>query len=141
MRLRRWDPVVEFDDLFSRLGSLMNGEWPQLSREGNWLPRTDITEDAETYQLHIELPEVKKEDIQVQVDHGMLTVRGERTQETTDTQHHLTERVFGHFARRFTLPDNVDSSHVEAEYKDGMLYLTLPKTEPDEDKPQLIDIH
>jgi HSP20 family protein len=140
MRLRKWDPVLEFDDLFSRLGTLIGRE-PSLTNGGNWLPRTDISEDEKTYQLHIELPEVKKENIRVSMEHEMLTVTGERSQEQTDTKHHLTERFFGQFSRSFRLPDNIDGNNVHAEFKEGMLYLTIPKTESSSDQPHLIDIH
>ncbi|MBP8154901.1 MAG: Hsp20/alpha crystallin family protein, partial [Nitrospira sp.] len=87
-----------------------------------------------------ELPEVKKDDVKVTVEDGVLTIQGERKQEKEDkgTKYHRIERSYGRFVRSFTLPDSVDESKVKAEYVDGVLLLHLPKSE--KAKPKQIDV-
>jgi HSP20 family protein len=107
---------------------------------GDWAPRVDIAETDKEFSIRAEIPEVKKEDVKVTVDNGVLSLRGERKQEKEEKgkKFHRIERFYGSFTRSFTLPDNVDESKIEASYKDGMLYLTIPKTE--ETKPKAIDV-
>ena len=99
----------------------------------------DDIEDRE-FTIKAEIPEVKKEDVKVVVDNGILTVRGERKaeKEQKDKKFHRVERYYGSFTRSFTLPDHVDENEIEAGFKDGMLYLSLPKTE--EAKPKAIEV-
>ena len=103
-------------------------------------PRVDIAETDKEFSIKAEIPEVKKEDVKVTVDNGVLTIRGERKQEKEekDKKFHRVERFYGSFMRSFTLPDNVDESKIEASFKDGMLNLTIPKTEAT--KPKAIDV-
>lgn len=141
MKLRPWNPAEEFDDLFSRFGSLMNWPSPFSNPNGRWLPATDISETVDNYQLKVELPEMNKEDIKLTIEDGALILSGERKHEKNDEKLHLSERFFGQFTRRFQLPENVDESAIDAKFDSGMLYLTLPKTEPKEQESHWIDIH
>jgi HSP20 family protein len=96
----------------------------------NWSPAVDISENEKRIEIKADLPEVKKEDIEVSVDDGMLTISGERKHEHEDKEgdvHHI-ERSYGSYERSFALPENVDTKKITADCKDGVLTLTLPKS-------------
>jgi HSP20 family protein len=143
MALIRFDPWREIDDLFDRYtrsaGQLRNGS-QEVVASGDWAPRVDIAETDEAFVIKAEIPEVKKEDVKVTVDNGVLTIRGDRKQEKTDNgkKFHRIERHYGSFTRSFTMPDNVDEANVKASFKDGMLNLQIQKTE--EVKPKAIEV-
>jgi HSP20 family protein len=132
MALVKWEPIREIEDLFERYTSKPG--WPNLSREAfsttEWSPKVDITETDKEFAIKAELPEVRKEDIKVNIENGVLSLSGERKQEKEEKgkKFHRIERFYGSFMRSFTLPGNVDGSNIKAEYKDGMLNLSLPKT-------------
>jgi HSP20 family protein len=94
--------------------------------------RVDISEDEKNIYIEAELPGMKKEDVKVTVEDGVLMIRGERKQETEEKKknYHRVERVYGSFSRAFTLGENIDKDNIEAKYEDGVLHLTLPKVEP-----------
>ena len=94
-----------------------------------WSPRVDITEDDRELLVKAELPEMKKDDVKVTVEDGMLTISGERKQEKEEKgkKYHRVEREYGSFMRCFTLPDAVVADQVTAEFKDGLLAVHLPK--------------
>ena len=94
-----------------------------------WSPRVDIVEDDKEILVKAELPEMKKEDVKVEVDQGVLTVSGERKMEKEEKnkKYHRIEREYGSFVRSFTLPPEVVADKVNAEFKDGMLMVHLPK--------------
>lgn len=140
MRLQKWDPFRGFDTLFDRFG-MGRGFELQPMTESQWTPAVDITEDDKAFYLKVELPEIHKEDVKVEVNDGVLTLTGERHMENTDLTQHRIERYYGHFTRSFTLPDYVLGSDIDATFRDGMLYLTLPKTEAEGHKPMAIEIH
>jgi HSP20 family protein len=107
-----------------------------------WVPAVDIFEtDAHEVVLKAELPEMKREDISVTFENGVLTLRGERKfdQETKQENYHRVERRHGTFSRSFTLPNTVDPSRISAAYKDGILTIRLPQRE--EAKPKQIDVN
>jgi HSP20 family protein len=127
MSLVRWNPFEEFDHVFkSRTPAFTRGG----SLVADWAPSVDIVESDNEFLIKAELPEVKKEDIKVNVEHGVLTLSGERSSEKTDEKAHRTERFYGSFSRSFTLPENINKEDIVAENKDGMLYLHLPKSKP-----------
>ena len=143
MALVKWDPWREIDDLFHRytraVGMPRTGN--QASMEpGDWSPQVDIAETDKEFVIKAEIPEVKKEDVKVTVENGVLTIRGERKQETEEKgkKFHRIERHYGSFTRSFTLPDNVDAANIKASFKDGMLGLTIQKTA--EAKPKSIEV-
>jgi HSP20 family protein len=143
MSLVRFDPWREIDDLFDRytraVGQPRAGN-QDVAATGNWAPRVDIAETDKAFVIKVEIPEVKKEDVKVTVDNGILTIKGDRKQEKTDNgkKFHRIERYYGSFTRSFTLPDNVDETNVKAIFKDGMLNLQIQKTE--EVKPKAIEV-
>ena len=151
MSMVRWDPLRDLEEMGDRLNRVFGG----LSRSGStrslqgdrealtmpdWAPMVDIAETDEEFLIKAEIPEVKKEDVKVSIENGVLTIRGERKQEKEEQgkRYHRVERYYGSFLRTFTVPDNVDESRVKAEFKDGVLNLHLPKSE--KAKPKAIDV-
>jgi HSP20 family protein len=138
MKLTRWDPFRELEDMSNRLNRIFGSRpaaRPESGREDvsvpDWAPTVDITESAEEYLIKVELPEVKKEEIKIRAQDGVLTIEGERRRESEEKgkKFHRVERSYGMFARSFTLPDSVEEEKIEADFKDGMLNLHLPKSE------------
>ncbi len=136
MNLVKWDPFRELEDVSNRLNRLF---WrsPIRSRSDrelfaatDWTPSVDISETETAYLIKAEIPGVNKEDVKVTIQDGMLTIQGERKmeKEEKDKKFHRIERSYGSFVRSFTLPDNVDESAVQAEFKNGMLNVTLTKS-------------
>jgi len=151
MSLIRWDPFRELEDMSSRLNRIFGHAMlprttatPDVARDAmtvfDWAPTVDIAETAEEFHIKAELPEVKKEDVKVSVDGGVLRLEGERKQEKEEKgkKYHRVERSYGSFLRTFILPDNVDDTKVRAEFKDGVLNVRLPKTE--KAKPRAIEV-
>lgn len=142
MNITSWHPFREMDDFFRTYDRALS---TNRSREGqlntDWTPSVDITENDDEFLIKAELPEVNKEDIDVNVDNGVLTLSGERKSESRDEKEHRVERFYGSFSRSFSLPENVSSDAIRAESKDGMLYLHLPKSEQEKPKKIQVDIH
>lgn len=143
MQLTKWDSFREMEDMFDRYTRALS--WPRRGSQevvatGDWAPRVDIAETDKEFSIKAEIPDVKKEDVKVSVENGVLTIKGERKQEKEEKnkKFHRVERFYGSFTRSFTLPDNVDENKIEASFKDGMLNLTIPKTA--ETKPKAIDV-
>ena len=110
---------------------MTNGERKEAISVTEWSPLVDITEDDKEYLVKAEIPEMKKEDIKINVHDDVLTVSGERKYEKEEKgkKYHRVERAYGSFLRSFALPENADGSKISAEYKDGMLTVHLPKSE------------
>jgi len=117
--------------------------WSGLSRQSQlftgWTPALDLYQDKDNVTAAVELPGMRKEDIEISLHDGMLSISGERKSETKKEEAARTERYFGKFRRSITLPAQVDSNKVTASYKDGILTVTLPKAE--EAKPKQIQIN
>ena len=105
-----------------------------------WLPLVDITEDDKQYLIKAELPEVRKDDVKVTVENGVLTLSGERKfeKEEKEKKYHRIERAYGSFTRSFTVPDDADDTKVSAEFKDGLLTVRLAKNE--KARPKSIEV-
>lgn len=137
MNLIKWDPWKELEEVSDRLNNLFRrtpelpGPGQSLLKVADWSPSVDITENETAYLIKAEIPEVKKEDVQVTIKDGMLTIQGERRQEKEEKgkKFHRIERSYGSFARSFQVPSDVDENAVKAEFKDGMINVTLPKSE------------
>jgi len=145
MNMQVWNPFQEFENMlerYSKSGASNLGK--QLDTElsfADWAPSVDIEEEEDKYVIKADLPGVDKKDIDVKLENGVLSIRGEKQTETETgkgTKRHRTERFHGTFARSFTLPDAVKADNVNASYKDGVLELSIPKAE--EAKPKSIDI-
>lgn len=135
MAIVKWDPFREFDELQTRLGRLfpMRAGRRPLDEEtffADWSPAADVQETDTEFLIKADLPEVTKEDVKVQVEDGVLTVQGERRreEETNGKRFHKVEREYGKFVRRFALPIEIDATKVQAEFKNGVLNVHLPKT-------------
>ncbi|MGV6826438.1 MAG: Hsp20/alpha crystallin family protein [bacterium] len=139
MQMTRWNPFSEMDDFFKTYQRAMTrGGSHEGMLSTDWTPSVDITENDAEFLIKAELPEVKKEDISVDVKDGVVTISGERRSETKDDKEHRIERFFGSFSRSFSLPANVSEAEISAENKDGMLYLHLPKSA--QQKPEKIQV-
>lgn len=142
MTLARWNPFRELDDVFNpyQTGFLTKSI---DSSSTEWSPLADITETEEAFHVKAELPGVKKDDVDVSLSNGVLTLKGERKteEETKDEKQHRIERFHGTFVRRFDLPDNIDQDGITADYVDGILSLTIPKTTKTTPETMKIDIH
>lgn len=147
--LARWNPISEFEDMMNRYNRLFglartNGEreGKDLFSRSDWAPAVDIKETPEAFMVEAELPGMTKDDVKVTVHNGVLTIQGERKseEETKDKKLHRVERFYGSFLRRFTLPDNVDENSVTANFKDGLLTLSIQKAEQKEPKAVEIEI-
>jgi len=143
MALMKWDPWREMEDMFDRYTRAVG--WPrgggqEIMRTGDWSPRVDIAETDKAFVIKAEIPEVKKEDVKVTVDNGVLSICGDRKQEKEEKgkKFHRVERYYGSFCRSFTLPENIDEGGIKASFKDGMLNLDIPKTE--ETKPKTVEV-
>lgn len=125
------DMFREFRD-FAPAISDATGENAAPRTAARWRPAVDIQEDKEKYTVHAELPGMKKEDVKVEVDEGVLTLRGERKLETKeeDKERRYTrvERQYGSFMRRFPLPKDVDATAIKAAFRDGVLEVRLPRS-------------
>ena len=145
--LIRWDPFKEMDDLQKRLtsifglspGRVTNGQREAMT-VSQWQPTVDIVEDEKEYLIKAELPEVKKEDVKLTVENGVLTLSGERKfeKEENNKKYHRIERAYGSFVRSFSLPDDADDGKVTAEFKDGLLTVRLAKNE--KARPKTIEV-
>ena len=148
MAVVRWDPLRELAEMSDRLNRVISrpgiGSVPANENEmmtvADWIPTVDISESEEEYAIQAELPGVKKADVKVTLENGVLTIQGERRHQQTEPgrKHHRIETAYGRFVRSFALPDTVEAGNVRAEYTDGMLNLHLPKSE--KAKPRQIDV-
>jgi HSP20 family protein len=143
MTLVRWDPfrdVVTLQERVNRVFGDLYGRSGSEDLAGRWTPAVDIYESAEALVLKAELPDMKREDIQITVENGLLTLSGERKidSEVRQEQFHRVERSYGAFSRSFTLPSTVDGAKASADYKNGVLTIRLPRRE--DAKPKQIDI-
>jgi HSP20 family protein len=97
----------------------------------SWVPATDVSEDANTIQITMELAGVNPEDVRISLEGNVLTIRGEKRQEDEENSErvHRIERIYGMFERAFVLPNTADPDHIEARYENGVLVVSIPKTE------------
>ena len=134
MELTKWEPLREIEDFFDRYTralALPFGRGSELMANGGWAPRVDVSENDAAYVIKAEIPGVDKDDVKVTLENGVLTLQGERHQEREEKgwRFHRMERSYGHFMRSFSLPSNVDESHLKAIFHDGLLEVDIPKLE------------
>lgn len=136
MTLVRYEPINLFDQFNREINRLFTGAAPQgaVAQDKGWMPAVDIREEDNRFVLAADLPGVERKDVDVTLEDGVLTIRGERNAETTENREgfHRRERVHGTFLRQFTLPDTVDTTNISAMVKDGVLEVIIPK----QDKPE-----
>ena len=143
MAITRWRPFRDLlsiqdemnrvvDDFFGR--PMTKLEWT----EGVWSPSVDVSETKDSVVIKAEMPGMNKDDVKISIQDNVLTLKGEKKQER-DANYHRIERSYGSFCRSFTLPTLVKTDEIKASYKNGVLNITLPKTE--EVKPKEIPIN
>jgi HSP20 family protein len=140
--VERWEPFRELD-LFRgwpslhSLGGLRDEALPSLAR---WSPSMDVSESDSHYVVTVELAGAKKDDVQVEMHDGVLTIRGEKKSERDEEKEHrhYVERSYGMFSRSFSLPANANEDDVKASFDDGVLTVQIAKTE--EKKPKAIKV-
>lgn len=142
MKLTPWEPLRELDDFFRNYSGLA-GRSLLRGDARNWSPTANISETDKEYLIKAELPEVKREDIKVTLENGVITLSGERKQEkeTKDENEIRVESLYGNFSRSFSLPENIDVNNVQAESKDGVLRIRIPKTGPSKPKSVSINVN
>ena len=147
MAITRFDPFRDLAVLQDRMNRLFNDSYGSRDRDeallnrGTWTPAVDIYEIDGALVLKAELPDVNREDVEVNVENNTLTLRGERKVDQTIKQEsfHRIERLYGSFVRQFSLPATVDATKIAAEYKNGVLTVTLPVRE--DAKPRSVKIN
>jgi len=146
MSVIRWDPFASVDESYNRLLPSLFGRWPRVGFEEGakleWRPSTDISETDKEYLIRAELPAVKKEDVKVTLESGVLTIQGERKQEQEHKSEkvHRVESFYGSFVRSFALPENVNAETIRCETKDGVLTVHVPKAQVEKPKVKQIKV-
>jgi HSP20 family protein len=151
MAIVRWNPAREllsierefgrmFNNFEKRFGFGNGGDGNEEYENAVWSPLTDISENKDNYTLKLDLPGIDKKDVKISYSDGQLHVSGERKleKEEKDSKYHRVERSYGKYYRSFTLPEKIKDSGIDAEFKDGQLIITVPKSE--EAKPKELEI-
>jgi HSP20 family protein len=147
MRVIKWEPFRDADDVFDRFMADALRRWPRAQAESraayDWSPAADVTETEDEYLIKADLPEVRKDDVSITVQDGVLTLAGERKQEKRGDGEklHRVERSYGSFMRRFALPENADDQGIRAESRDGVILIHIPKQKVVQPQPRQIEIH
>jgi HSP20 family protein len=146
--LTRWEPINDITNLSQRMDRMFEEllgrglrRFDEADRlRGSWSPAVNILEKKDAIVITADLPGLKAEDVDVTVDNGVLTIRGERRLEEVSEgeTYHRVERVYGVFERTFTLPNSVDINAIDAKFRNGEMVVTLPKRE--ESKPRAVKV-
>ena len=147
MNLVRWNPWREMPNLPSRFSRFLDDPFFRIGRMdedanlGLWNPAVDLYEKDDQFVIKAELPGVDKNDIKVDLKDGVLTLSGERAydNEVKEENYYRKERSYGKFQRVFTLPADVDTDKISAEFKTGVLRIEVPK--PEEKKAKQVTVH
>ncbi len=146
MNLTQFDPIREFQNMqktFEYMNRLFNAAQENTDRVAvDFVPAVNTREANDAYYIEVDLPGVKKEDVSISVNDNVLTISGERKleEERKDEEFYRIESVYGSFERSFTLPEDVDADKIEAEFKDGVLTVRIPKAQVVEKAPKKIEI-
>ena len=147
MNIVSWTPFRDMESMFDRYTNLFDRMPSVLDDEMrvkgfDWRPTVDISETRKHYVIRVDLPEVDKEDVNVSIENGMVTISGERRfekEEDTETTHRV-ESMYGKFSRSFTLPADVDETDISAKSKNGVLKVRIPKIEQQKEEPKKITV-
>ena len=139
MLLSKFDPFKEFENMQRAFYNFPKKEQTQDESISAFMPKVNTREDEKSYYLDVDLPGVKKEDIFVDVDDGVLSIYGERNfkDEVKEEHYYKVETSFGKFQRSFTLPENVDSENIKAKSDNGVLEVIIPKKESEKSKKKI----
>ena len=143
MTLVKWDPMRElnsFGDMNRLFDSFFGTQNGQAGLSRRWVPAMDLVEVGDSLVLKADLPGLTREDVNIEVKDGVLTISGERKDEHEEKAdgYYRVERTFGSFSRTLTLPKGVDATGIAADFADGVLEVKIPK--PEERKPHRIEI-
>lgn len=146
MNVVRFNPFNEIDRLHREMNRLFDGtpgRWSDRDAEASthtWAPAVDILEHEDGTEIHVELPGLRRDDVEVGIENNVLTIRGERSREASTSDESLVrvERSFGRFSRSFSLPNTLDVDRAEAEMDAGVLKIRFPKRE--EARPKQLEI-
>lgn len=134
MAITRWtnrNPWRELDALTNRLGFAFDDSMPTPASAGAWLPAVNVEETAEELVLTAELPGLTDDDIEIELENSVLTIRGEKAAEREEgdesKKYHVWERSYGSFQRSFTLPRTIAADKIEADFENGVLHVRMPK--------------
>ncbi|MBN2184451.1 MAG: Hsp20/alpha crystallin family protein [Candidatus Krumholzibacteriota bacterium] len=136
MKLVRWYPSTGLNRFESEMEGMFNGFFPSVFRgpgeEISWMPKVNVKELDDRFELTAEIPGMEKEELSIEVQENLMTIRGEKkTEEKAENEKmHICEVSYGKFERSFRLPENTRLEDVDAEYKNGVLRVSIPKTEP-----------
>lgn len=145
MSIIRWTPTNSllsvhdhWNRLFDELLGYRAGDDEVINQA--WVPRVDIVEDENEYRVIADLPGMKKEDVEISLENGILTITGERQlkRDKKDENYRVTERAYGRFTRSFNMRYKVDADKIKAQFSNGELMIHLPKVE--QSKPKRIEI-
>ena len=148
MRRQEWNPFRDLESLSTRLNRLFeltrfDGDFEESAVPTDFTPSCDIVETDKDYRVRAELPDVKKENVHVNLEKGILTLQGDRKEEKEERglRFHRREVSYGHFYRRFMLPEDIDEARIDATFKDGMLEVVVQKAKGKETKAKEIAVH
>jgi HSP20 family protein len=138
MAIIRWDPFREMTNLQNHVNRLADSLWS--GQKESWVPAVDVFDTKDAVVLKAELPGMKVDDIQIEVDDNVLTIKGERsfTEKVDEERYYRVERRYGSFQRSLALPQGVRADDIHAAYEDGVLEVTVPKSEAE--KPRRIEV-
>lgn len=142
MHITRWEPFRDVEALFRQYSPFVGRTLGRNGEGREWTPVADITETDKEYLIKAELPEVKKEDVKVTLDNGVMTIAGERRQEKEEkgANEIRVESFYGSFSRSFSLPENIDPKGIRAETKEGVLRVHIPKVRATAAAPVAIEV-
>lgn len=149
MRRQPWDPTRDLEtwhERFSRMFGAPHWWGADGGKEAialtDWAPACNVCETSTAYEIRAELPGVKKEDVRIRLENGVLTIQGERNErkEQNDARYHRQELVHGHFLRQFAMPDDADEDKIDATFKDGMLEVSIAKSRVRTEKSKQIAV-
>ncbi len=151
MAIIRWNPTRELMNMereFNRMFNSLNRRFKSVDKEDSddefenavWMPLADISENKDSYLINVDLPGIDKKDVKISFTDGQLTISGERKQEkeSKNSTYHRVERSYGKYYRSFNLPKEIKADEIDAEFKNGQLMITIPKSE--EVKPKEIEV-
>jgi HSP20 family protein len=148
MEIVRWEPFEGLNRIQSRINDLFDETFGRsravsAGANGIWYPPVDVLESRDSYLIRAELPGMKKEDFNLEVRDGTLSLCGERKFEepANGVDYHRVERASGKFVRSFSLPHTVKSDQIKASYRDGILEIHVPKAEEAKPKQITINVH
>lgn len=143
MRVSTWDPFAEMETVLNRYRPQESKAITQAMIKADWHPVVDVSEGDDAFHVHAELAGVKKEDIEINVNENVLTLTGQRESkhEQSSKKAHRIERVYGSFARSFSLPDSADAEKIAASFNDGVLEITIPKAKHEKPSPIKVSIN